>query len=317
MFDVPSAKRVRREDLYSPRSSPDTDVAEGDDVAAGILQAQLARLYGEVDAPWAGADASGDADAAIGNAEQGDDVDQAEKKEPEEEAEGFEFRLFSSSRPKHCETRTTPNTQDATASPEVDTEAEPPAPRIILSDNEDDDSHAAGGGFVQPGRDAGYYFAHAADGMRKWRFEAAAVSGDDVRRWLRVRYTGLEVPWRVRVLKVGGRKKGRDETGVGGDGHGDGDSARLVGRLEEDVQRRKRPGKKRRILLRTKTKAREQRKEKESAEAQAKELAEREKRTRRIREKKVKRKAKEKAKKVSAAATGVADDAAISSDEEA
>jgi hypothetical protein len=181
---------------------------------------------------------------------------------PEQE---FEFRLFSSAAPAQPGEEKKGTTQ-----------------KIILVDKEGD---FGDGGFVMRERNRGYYFAGKADGKRRLDFQVMALSGEEVLSRARSRAWGLEVPWRVQVLKVAGKKIGRTC-----------DSAVAV---EDDAGggMKKKPGKKRRIILRQRKKTRDMLQEQMKAAKDKKEEAEREKKTRRNREKKVKRKMKEKAKK--------------------
>lgn len=116
-----------------------------------------------------------------------------------------------------------------------------------------------------------------------------AVSGADVRARSRTRWPGCGLPWRV-VLVSGpsGRIEGGESEGaVGG-----------------DILKRRRPGKKRRIVLRKRVAADKLKQELAGRIAAEKEEAEREKRTRRNREKKVKKKERDKAKKTMAKREG-------------
>ena len=153
----------------------------------------------------------------------------------------------------------------------------------------------------------GYYVVGRAEGERKLGFELAALSGDDVLRMAKRRAWGLEVPWRVKIVNRTGKRKedvGRGENLTKKEkGH--------VGcGVEEadEVGGKKRPGKKRRIVLRERKKRLETLAKQTRKEMDAKEEAEREKRTRRNREKKVKRRLKEKAKKAGDRAEAVEDD---------
>lgn len=171
----------------------------------------------------------------------------------EEEEQEFDFRLFST----------------ATGN------------KIVLKEEEIGD-----GGFTIRNRNKSYYFTGPIEDEKKAQFASVSISGEDVLKGKSTRYWGLEVPWRVKVLRVG---HGGQKT-VGN--HGLGDVAN--GNPEE---KKKKPGKKRRILLRERRRKKEAREEAKKREKDSKEEAEREKRTRRNREKKVKRKAKEKAMK--------------------
>lgn len=161
--------------------------------------------------------------------------------------------------------------------------------RIVLG--EEDDEPSGGGGFVVPNRSPAYFLTGELSQEKRKEFELSAVSGDDVRKWLGVRFIAWEKPWKVSSLKVIGKKAAKGIV----------DPKTITDQLElidpAEKRGRARPGKKRRIILRKKKKNAEEAKQKREREAKDKEDAEREKRTRRNREKKVKRKAKEKAQK--------------------
>ena len=189
----------------------------------------------------------------------------------------FEFRLFSSGPGDWA--------KEASIIPQ----------KILLLDEEED---VGEGGFVVRERNRKYYFAEKANGETHLGFESMALSGEEVLSRARKRAWGLEVLWRVRVLKAVGKK-------------GSGEAAHEVVCTEDaegDIKR-KRPGKKRRIMLRARQKLRDKLKEQKQVEKEKKEEAEREKRTRRNREKKVKRKMKEKAKKTGDATRDSSNDA--------
>jgi hypothetical protein len=250
--------RVRRSDLYQRSQSASPTPSVPDPELEAQFRARLASIYGLPSnqippIPYAGPlDANGD--------------DKAAEEKPVRE---FEFRLFAS---------TTPG--------QSGNDKEGPTQKIILVDEEED---VGDGGFVVQERNRGYYFAEKADGERRQGFVVMALSGEEVVGRARERAWGLEVPWRVRVLKVARRKASEDAAAP---------VDAVVG-IEDENQdaKKKRPGKKRRIILRERKKIREKLQEQKKAEEDKREEAEREKRTRRNREKKVKRKMKEKAKK--------------------
>jgi hypothetical protein len=143
-------------------------------------------------------------------------------------------------------------------------------------------------------RDRRFYFAEKATGERKRGFEHCAVGGEDVLRLSTGRNWGLEVPWRVKVIRMSGKWKDAGGKELRGEEKG----------VKGDEGKRKRPGKKRRIILRERKKKsiedaekRKLEEERKRFEREAREEMEREKRTKRNREKKVKRKMKEKMKK--------------------
>ena len=186
-----------------------------------------------------------------------------EDEEDDDADQVFEFRLFSGGKG------------------EDKVKAEPQ--KIILEDEEDEGGE---GGFVRS-RDPRVWIVGRAVGERKAQFETAAINGDEILRRRADRAWGLEVPWRVRVIKV------REKLKTGHKGE------KAVKVLEEVVEegKKKKPGKKRRVVLRQRKKKIEEDKERRRKEKELKEATEKEKRTRRNREKKVKRRLKEKAKR--------------------
>ncbi|KAE9374101.1 hypothetical protein N431DRAFT_481407 [Stipitochalara longipes BDJ] len=180
---------------------------------------------------------------------------------PNPQEEGFEFRLFSA-----------PSTSARTQ-------------KIVLQ-NEQEESAS---GFIKRERDKAFYIAAPATGEALSAIQFAALSGEEVLKLAQGRNWGLEVPWRVSVLRVGesgSKAKARARDGEKG-------QVGLKGDMEGE--KKKKPGKKRRVVLRERERARVKKEEAKIREREGREEAEREKRTRRNREKKVKRKMKEKA----------------------
>jgi len=189
--------------------------------------------------------------------------DDRESNNEGEEEQGFEFRLFSSA----------PNK---------------PAGKIVLKPEEDEDGD---GNFVRRERDKSYYFAPPASGERKAGIESMAISGETVLLWRKIRAKGLEVPWRVKTIRV---PSSSNPTPTGSSLK----SEAIV--VDEGETRKKcKPNKKRRLILREKQRKKEKAEEEKRKRDQGREEAEREKKTRKNREKKVKRKLKEKLKKAS------------------
>ncbi|KAJ4287691.1 hypothetical protein N0V90_012394 [Kalmusia sp. IMI 367209] len=151
-----------------------------------------------------------------------------------------------------------------------------------------------GAGTGEPGllvkKPRSYYFADEVTSKQREEYKAAAVSGRDVLDMSKVPWPGCALPWKVRTITPAGLKK-----------------MVLVGHppalveLEDQVQKRRRKGKKSRVAVRKKLQAAKDKQAELARLAQEKEETEREKRTRRNREKKVKRKARDKAKKEGAA----------------
>lgn len=180
-----------------------------------------------------------------------------------EEVEGgeeFEFRLFGDQVGKLVE-----------------------AQKIILNDEHEGSS--GDGGFLRL-RDPRVFFMERAVGERKARFEAVAVSGEEVKQNSGKRAWGLEVPWRVRVLRVREERSLKPIAIVTNEDEADGQESK-----------KRRPGKKRRIILRYRKKVRDEAAKKRQMILESKQEAEKEKRTKKNREKKVKKRLKEKAKK--------------------
>ncbi|KAI4238789.1 MAG: hypothetical protein L6R40_005644 [Gallowayella cf. fulva] len=132
-------------------------------------------------------------------------------------------------------------------------------------------------GFVQPARPQDYYFTAAESRHCQGRFGDVAVEGHDVVRESLVKWPGFQLPWRVITATFRSSKRATSASSI-------------VDAALED--KRKRPGKKRRIILRTKLQAMKARGEVARAAAAKKEALAMEKRSRRNREKKLKRRGK-------------------------
>jgi hypothetical protein len=252
---------VRRSELYTRETSGSEDDATSDlevDVQREAqLRERLARIYGDLDVDF----------GALPPQERHGDKEGEREEQHEEKEHEFEFRLFSG--------------QGNTGK------------KIVLRDEEED---IGDGAFLVGQRELGYFIVGKAEGERKRGFEVAALTGEDVLSLSKRRAWGLEVPWRVRVLRVPAKRKGDTADG--------GQKENVEVGIEEGHEegKRKRPGKKRRIFLRERKKKRDTLVEQRKKEKEAKEEAEREKKTRKNREKKVKKKMKEKAKKAGAEA---------------
>ncbi|QSZ35491.1 hypothetical protein DSL72_008361 [Monilinia vaccinii-corymbosi] len=250
MFDLPDAKRVRRSDLYNRSSSASPEPSSPiDPDACAWLHEQLASLYGAISPqPYA--------TESVLKPELSNDapyLPQPDNNQDQEEE--FDFRLFSNDE----------------------------GGKIVLKEEVADR-----GVFIVKERNKSYYFTGPIEGEKKEEYAIAAISGEDVSQGREKRYWAWEVPWRVRILKVG----------IGGQ--------KMVGRngLEfsnrSNGEKKRKPGKKTRIILRERRRKNEAQAEAIAKERERKEEAEREKRARKNREKKVKRKAKEKALKAAA-----------------
>lgn len=195
-----------------------------------------------------------------------------------------------------------------------------PSPQKIILSTSDEPS---GTGQILRPRPHSYFLAPKATGSRRAELDFAAVSGDDVRAERGRRHWGLEVPWRVRLLRPDGtlipasrppskhptsnsRPTDGVDTALGLNNVNNAQLVTLTDRADarSETGTRTKPNKKRRILLRERKRKRDVAEEARRKERESKEEAEKEKRTRRNREKKVKRRMKEKAKKMEAGIGG-------------
>ena len=244
-------------------------------------QARFAALFGDgQDDPAQGSD-EGETDKARAEAENDND------QQPTQAT--YEFRLFS--KPKAIPSQSKKEVNRDVTQQDGDTAEQglPPAPRVIL----ESEAGPSIPGAPKP-RDSSYYFASATQSQHK-AFLASAVSGVEVLARSRTPWPGCHLPWRVQTLCISKAALKGLATSL------QDDLALAEIPLEDsiDVNRRRKakPGKKRRIALRTKTRAAIATREAKMKEEDEKERAEKEKRTKRNREKKVKRKAREKLKK--------------------
>ncbi|KAF4998066.1 hypothetical protein FGRMN_3429 [Fusarium graminum] len=250
MFEVPEAKRVRREDLNGSDDGAENDGIQDAELRAK-LNAQMARSLGmdiytkpAHDVATKESRPEGSRESKVSDDDDDDMVDVA----GEDREEEFAFRLFSKA----------PLTQ-----------------KIVL---EEDTGPTGIGGFVH-GRPLSYYVVTNVPARQKQEYAMAAISGDQIRERSHDRAWGLELPWKVTSTSVTRKANADDKTG------------------EEATEGKRRPGKKQRISLRKRAKAKE---EKEAADA--KKMAEKEehikdKKKRMNRLKKLRKKAKAKEQK--------------------
>ncbi|KAH7032929.1 uncharacterized protein B0I36DRAFT_382898 [Microdochium trichocladiopsis] len=308
MFEIPDAKRVRREDLYESSAGGSSDGEDGardvemDAALRSKLNAQLADLL-DVDFSVPGPASGGAAEAErkrgrqprqqqsheAGSDDDDDDDDhhedetmsdgdrqRGEQDEDDDEPVEFAFRLFS---------------------------GEDPAAHKVVLEKQDDAADAAGdgGGFVVSRRPASYYIAAEPSPDDRERYRAAAVSHEYLladagrSRW------GIEKPWKVTTITIT-TKKTKDG------------KEKLMGTVagnQPRTGRRTRPGKKRRIILRTREKAKKEKEVVAKQQAVDREQHLLEKKKRLNRQKKLKRRAKAKGQKkegVDAGGEGDSDD---------
>ena len=138
---------VRREDLYRSRSPSEPSF---DEPATQLLQTRLEKVFGAI--------------APAPNSK-GDNLGHETKDDNNLQDDEFEFRLFS----KPAESKAKAGTEAAGNEPQ----------RINIRTPTPDPENA---GFLQPHRPDDYYIQKEASAAAKRRFEAAAVSGEDVKR---------------------------------------------------------------------------------------------------------------------------------------
>ncbi|KAM5450698.1 hypothetical protein MaudCBS49596_004229 [Microsporum audouinii] len=304
MFELPSAKRVCRDELKSPESSR---ASSPESTAATYAATALERAFSSFETfntkPTA---------ASAGQEHQTKNT----KENEEDEEQEFEFRLFSSAPAREDRSTKGIDELQTTAKGHNGSNFSGVQKLKIRLRSPSPSARPAGdGGFTVPFRGWDYYFSNPAMVMRavgdgSWQsgsrdrdtskrlemiketFRDAAVDGDTVlARAASASWPGCHLPWRVVHIPAPKVKSASSTVSASKP------EASLSGK-------KKKPGKKRRIALR-----------KRVVSKKAAEEAEREKRNRKNRERKVKRRQKERDKKAAARAAagegeGVADVAA-------
>ncbi|KAI2473875.1 hypothetical protein F4781DRAFT_379196 [Annulohypoxylon bovei var. microspora] len=251
MFEVPNAKRVRREDLYESGSDGEsTQNDQLDSTLRGQLNAQLSSL---LDLSFI---ANGDAEAQNPSESQieanedpvddGDDI----KKSGEE---AYTFRLFRNEEPS----------------------------RKVVLESQDVGTEKDGDGALVAKRPISYYLASEPPPEVANKFRVAAVSADYLLQDANKRRWGLEKPWKVTTITITTNKKATASSGP----------ASYNATIGIGKQK-KRPGKKRRIILRVREKAKKEQEETAKKQLVDKEQHLKEKKQRLNKQKKLKRRAK-------------------------
>ncbi|KAL6238824.1 hypothetical protein BDW75DRAFT_237020 [Aspergillus navahoensis] len=282
MFDLPDAKRVRRDDLLSRTSSSPSPSPPPESLIPDAQKRLSTLLNFDLNIPAA------------------PEPETQETKDNEDEEQEFEFRLFSSAPAPASK----PFGADQNGSGHSTTVPAPSAQklRIRLRSPTPTASGTGEGGFVNPFRGWSYYFStprllagtgtegdeDAGIALKRKQFEDVAVSGEDMVKLSEVPWPGCHLPWRVIRLKreqtkLPNEKKSTVKPALA--------TTYIAGAPERVPLTRKKPGKKRRIQLRKKAAATERAKETEA-----------EKRNRKNREKKIKRRQKAREAKAAAAA---------------
>ncbi|KAJ5720426.1 uncharacterized protein N7483_008360 [Penicillium malachiteum] len=285
MFDLPEAKRVRRNEVQSPASSRSPSPV--DESKLQDAHARLGKLL--------------NLDDLIGpNVESENTSNGTQPGANEEEEQEFEFRLFSAP-------TKTPDTTQKPSDGGDKAGSETQKLRIRVRSPTPGSGDPSEGRFVKAFRGWQYYFSSSslwnksevksedeADQTRKKeQFEDIAVTGEQMMSWAKSQpWPGCHLPWRVISLKRHQTKlppKNKDVPVL--------PVYVIEGALpSKSPKTRKKPGKKRRLILRKRAAAVETAKE-----------ADAEKRTRKNRERKLKRRQKAREEKAAAAAAAGGD----------
>ncbi|KAI1215051.1 uncharacterized protein F4807DRAFT_405663 [Annulohypoxylon truncatum] len=253
MFEVPEAKRVRREELYE--SASDEESTEDDQLDSTLRGKLNAQLSGLLELSFG---ANGDDEiqtspmSRIGDANENpvDDADGALKSGEE----AFTFRLFRN---------------------------EEPSRKVVLESQDANNEKNGEGAFVVAKRPISYYLASEPPPEVAQGFRMAAVSAEYLLQDAKKRRWGLEKPWKVTTITITTNKKTPALSG----------STSNNGMIGIGKQK-KRPGKKRRMILRVRERARKERDETAKKQLIDKEQHLKEKKQRLNKQKKLKRRAK-------------------------
>ncbi|KAL4922451.1 hypothetical protein BDW62DRAFT_172538, partial [Aspergillus aurantiobrunneus] len=300
MFNLPDAKRVRRDDLFtrdssspSPSPPPASSFPDAHKRLSALLNLDIATQP----------TAAPPTPAA---------TQEQKENNPEDEEQEFEFRLFSAPAAPRLAGGDGKDGQKAAGGDTTTTTNGPGGAqklRIRLRSPTPTTVGAGEGRFVNPFRGWSYYFStpgllsgesknetgveDAGVLLKRKQFEDVAVSGEDMVGFSGVPWPGCHLPWRVIHLKREHTKIPKDEKGTASSA-----ATYVAGPSERETLSRKKPGKKRRIQLRKRATVAERAKETEA-----------EKRNRKNRERKIKRRQKARDLRAATAATeGGADD---------
>ncbi|KAG6134808.1 hypothetical protein E4U38_002154 [Claviceps purpurea] len=255
MFDLPDAKRVRREDLDGSTAQSWSDGANEtiDTALEARLNAHIAKSLG-LDSPQDTSQAAlrPQISPPLPRAQSA-----AQDDEPRDNDAGeFEFRLFSSRLPA----------------------------KVTL---EDDSAPPQEGGLAHP-RPQSFYLANHIPPALQNEYRFAAVSGEDVLLQSHRPSWGMAYPWKVTRIVVTRKAKGKSgNTSTRVDADADAD-------MEGQRRQKKRPGKKKRIAERKEMQALKEKNQMETKRALDKEEQLKEKKKRLNRIKKLRKRAKNK-----------------------
>ncbi|RGP62169.1 hypothetical protein FSPOR_9478 [Fusarium sporotrichioides] len=171
MFEVPQAKRVRREDLNASDDGSDDGLQDAE--LRAKLHAQMVKSLGmDIDIGPVSPSSAKDSNSESTKRVEDDAMDVDHNEEPEEDhEEEFVFRLFSKA----------PATQ-----------------KVVL----EEDTGPTGTGVFVRGRPLSYYMVTDIPAQQKQEYAMASISGDEVLARSHNRAWGLELPWKVTKLTV-------------------------------------------------------------------------------------------------------------------
>ncbi|KAJ5662156.1 uncharacterized protein N7477_009772 [Penicillium maclennaniae] len=295
MFDLPNAKRVRRDEVQSPSSSRSPSPV--DESAIQDAQARLGQLL--------------NLDALIGTTiTQSETKDAQQPAVAEDEEQEFEFRLFSAPA-KAKDTTTKTEVEDKSTEDKVEESGKETGgtQKLRIRLRSPSPANPSEGRFVKAFRGWQYYFSTPSlygfkdvgdqeqEVERRRQFEEMAVSGEHITTWAKSQpWPGCHLPWRVTRLKRHQTKLPPKSTDI---------PIYVVegAPVKKSPLTRKKPGKKRRVQLRKKIEAAKKAQENEA-----------EKRTRKNRERKLKRRQKAREEKAAKAAANGEDVSMVSAD---
>ncbi|KAI2621733.1 hypothetical protein GGR54DRAFT_599552 [Hypoxylon sp. NC1633] len=257
MFEVPDAKRVRRKDLRD--SDSDEDITRDVQQDSSLRGKLNEQLSGLLDFSFTtNADVETQQSPEPQIVDAGEDPPDDGSEKSGEEA--FTFRLFR---------------------------GEESSRKVVLEPQSAGVENNSKCAFVVSRRPNSYYFAGEPSPRVANEFKAAAVTADYLLQDAQKRRWGLEKPWKVtRISIITDERKGALDSSLTRE------TTNGTGK-----QRKKRPGKKRRIILRTREKAKKEQEDANKRQLVEKEEHLKEKKKRLNRQKKLRQRAKEKEKK--------------------
>jgi hypothetical protein len=269
MFEVPSAKRVKRSHLFRDEDGQDSETSSRP-LSPTAPEVRMDERLAEIDYGFDYEYVVPESNRATATSKPVEEID--ENQEPE-----FQFRLFSTKAKKDSPAQSQASKSVADLKIRLSATPEPEATIETTS--------LENARFVQPNRPGSYYFTPSASNALTPQYQEVALSSEDVLAQAKTAWPGAALPWRciqVQLLKT--RKTNSDAANS------------TTSTITLETRKRARPSKKRRTLL----KRRQELRHELAAQSKAAEETEREKRTRRNREKKVKRKERDKRKKADA-----------------